>query len=253
MQDRGTTGVNPDGAAHYVAAESEIIITQEGDMTGIRLLAALLAASAATASAQTTDNAPVALRSAEQLEHDRGEAWTYIRPDLDLSAYRNVMIEPTVVYTGPDAQFGDISRDDRARFAAIVTEHLREEVGQAIPLVERASAGTARLRITVLGMTETTGGVATATRVTPMGFASNAVNTLIGREGRFTGSMLLALELYDGGTGELQAAAVRRRAPDAIDIPATISTTETVQSIARELAKNLRQRFETGSVRPPPR
>jgi hypothetical protein len=176
------------------------------------------------------------------MTHDRGESWTYARPGLDLSTYRSFIVEPVRVYDGPDAQFEDVDRDDRARYADIVTQRVRDEF--AGRLATRAGPGTARIRLTLVGMDGTQGGVATATRISPLGLVSSAVRSVSGREGRLTGSMLFAVELFDSRSGQVQAAAVRRRTPDALDIPATISTTETVEAIARDLARDLRERLE---------
>lgn len=212
-------------------------------------LALVLLVSATSATGQTQDHPPAALPSSTQMTHDRGESWTFVAQDLNLSSYTRVIIDPAVVYSGPDAQFGDISAQDRRRFADMVTEQLRAEVSKVLPLETRPGPGIARLRITLLGMTETTGGVATATRATPLGLATSAMKSVAGRQGSFTGSMLFAIELFDTRNDDLLVAAVRRRAPDALDIPATISTTETVRAIARDLADNVRGRFESGNVR----
>ena len=207
----------------------------------------LLAVAPDSAFAQTHDRAPAGISSAPRMTHDRGESWTYVRPGLDLSAYRNFIVEPTQVYDGPDAQFEDVDADDRRRYGNIVTERLRHELSDR--LTTRAGAGTARIRVTLVGMTDTQGGVATATRVTPLGLVSSAVRSVSGREGRLTGSMLFAVELFDSRSGQVQVAAVRRRSPNALDIPATISTTETVEAIARDLARDLRERLERGMGR----
>ena len=213
-------------------------------MPRFALILLILTAHAA-AVAQTRDNAPTQLRSAPQLKQDRrnGESWTYARPGLRLGAYRSVLIEPTVVYSGPDAQFEGVERADRQRYAQMMTEALREEVGKSFAIVTAARADTLRLRVTLLGAENTRGGVATATRVTPLGIAASAVQSIAGREGRFTGSLLLALELSDGRSNALQFAAVRRRSPDALDIPATVSTTETVRAVARGVARDVREKL----------
>jgi len=218
-------------------------------MNRLPLAALLLALPATPAFAQAEDHAPTALSSASRMTHDRGESWTYIRPGLNLSAFRNIMIEPVVVYTGPDSQFEDIDAAERREYAQILDQALRRELASARTIVRRAAAGTARLRVTLIGMEKTTGGVATATRATPLGMASSVVRSVTGRGGRLTGSMLIALEMFDGGNGQLQAAIVRRREPDALDIPATLGTTETARAIARDFAKGLRERFQSGRVR----
>jgi hypothetical protein len=217
----------------------------------LRLLPLVLIAASGPALAQTRDHAPVALRSSSAMTQDKGESWTYVKPKLDLSKYRSIMLEPTVVYAGADAQFDNISPADRQKFAAIVTDELRAELGKALPLVDRAGPGTARLRVTLLGVDGTKGGLATATRVMPIGFALSAVKSLAGKPGSLTGSMLFAVELTDARSGELEVAAVRRRTPDALDIGATLSTSDTVKAVARDFAKNVSEKLAgaTGRAR----
>src|SRR4051812_49186563 len=212
-------------------------------------LALLLLAVPMAALAQTKDHAPTALPSSSRLRQDspRSESWTYAKPGLKLGAYRKMMVVPTVVYSGPDAQFDGVDGADRQKYAQIVTEALRRELAKSFPIVDSAGADTLRIRVTLLGADTTKKGIATATRVTPMGLASNAVRSIAGKEGRFTGSLLLALELHDGKSNVLQFAAVRRRSPDALDIPATLSTTETVKAIAQGLARDIRERLEQAS------
>jgi hypothetical protein len=211
------------------------------------MLALLSAMPAAAALAQTEDRAPVALPSSRQMTQDRGESWTYLRPGLNLQSYRNVMIEPTVVYTGPDAQFQGVTPAERQRYAAILTDKLRGAMARGPTVVTRAGPGTARIRLTLIGMTETTAVAATASRVTVFGFATTAMRSVTGRQGAMTGSMLIAIEIFDGATGQLQAAAVRRRAPDALDIPATLSNQQTVEAIGRDLGRSVRERFQRGT------
>jgi hypothetical protein len=83
-----------------------------------------------------------------------------------------------------------------------------------------------------------------ATRVTPLGFGLSAAKSLLGKGGSFTGSVLFAVEAYDGRSGTLLLTAVRRRTPDPLDIPATVSTTATVEAVARDFAESARKRLE---------
>jgi hypothetical protein len=196
--------------------------------------------------AQTKDHAPVALKSAQKMAQDSpgSESWTYAKPRNQFLKYRTVIIEPTQVYNGPDAQFDGIPYADRQRFADIVTQELRTEVVKAFPSPAQAQADTLKLRVTILGARKTKGGLATATRVTPLGFGTSALKSALGKTGSFTGSLLYAVELYDGRTIELMLAAVRRPTPDPLDIPATLSTTDTVKAIAREFGDGARKRLE---------
>ena len=209
-------------------------------------IAALALIAAMPLSAQTRDNAPAALSSSRKMTQDAPgrESWTYAQPASVFLKYRTVLIDPTTVYQGPDAQFEGIDPADRSRFAQIVTEELRSEIGRSFAVPDRAQADTLRIHTTLLGAQKTTGGLATATRVTPLGFATSALKSALGKSGSFTGSVLYAVEVYDGRTGELLLAAVRRRTPDPLDVPATLSTTSTIKAVARDLANAARKRLE---------
>ena len=197
-------------------------------------------------SAQTKDHAPTALSSSAKMTQDKqgSESWTYAQPVAVFTKYRTVIVDNATVYGGPDAQFDGIEPADRSKFAAIITDELRSELAKTFPTPARPQADTLRVKVTVLGATKTKGGLATATRVTPLGFATSALKSAIGKSGSFTGSVLYAVELYDGRTNELLLAAVRRRTPDPLDVPATLSTTDTVKAVAREFADGARKRLE---------
>jgi hypothetical protein len=213
-------------------------------------LAALIAA--APASAQTKDHAPVALKSSSKMTQDKAnsESWTYVQPREVFIKYRTVIVDPTAVYQGADAQFDGIDSADRYKAASVITDELRKELVKTFPSPAKPQADTLRLKVTILGATKTKGGIATATRVTPIGFGLSAVKSVLGKPGTFTGSVLFAVELYDAKTNQLLLAAVRRRTPDPLDVPATISQDETIKSVAREFADGARKRLEnlTGVV-----
>ena len=158
--------------------------------------------------------------------------------------YRTVIVDQTTVYQGPDAQFEGIDYAERNKFATIITNELRSELAKTFPTPPRPQADTLRIKVTMLGAQRTQGGIATATRVTPLGFATSALKSALGRKGTLTGSVLYAVELHDARTNELLLAAVRRRTPDPLDVPATLSTTDTVKAVAREFADGARKRLE---------
>jgi hypothetical protein len=215
-----------------------------GLATGAIGAALLLAASPAVA--QTEDHAPVGLKSSSKMAQDKAgsESWTYAQSRDVFGKYRTLIVDNTAVYNGPDAQFDGIEASDRSKFAVIVTDELRSELAKSFPSPASAQADTLRLKVTLLGAEKTKGGVATATRVTPMGFGLSALKSAMGKGGSFTGSVLFAVELYDARTNELLLAAVRRRHPDPLDVPATLGTEETVKAVAREFADGARKRLK---------
>lgn len=221
-------------------------MTRTGPLVSSFAVIATLVCIAEPATAQTRDHPPTSLQSSSKMSQDspESESWTYAQPKSVFEKYRTVIVEPTQVYDGPDAQFNGIDPADRPRFAAIITQELQQELAKTFPAPAQPQADTLRLRVTMLGAQKTKGGIATATRVTPLGFATSAVKSAMGKKGTFTGSVLFAVELFDARTNELLLAAVRRRTPDPLDIPATLSTTDTVKAVAREFAEGARKRLE---------
>lgn len=221
-----------------------LVVSKLGKLSQAAAAATLFAASPGVA--QTNDHAPVALQSAKKLTQEKAdsETWTYMKPGLKLTGYQSLIVDPTLIYTGPDAQFDGIDATDRAKYAEIITLALRQEIAKILPVIARSGETTLRLRVTLLGAKKTKGGIATATRLTTFGFAANALKSVAGKPGTMTGSILYAVELLDSKSGELLVAGVRRRSPDALDIPATLSTTDTVKAIAHDFAGAIRDRLE---------
>jgi Protein of unknown function (DUF3313) len=221
-------------------------MTQFGSILARIAFPATVLLIAAPAIAQTYDRPPVSLPGANMMSQDRpgSESWTYAAPASAFAKYRTVIIDPTTVYDGPDAQFEGIDYADRAKYAGIITQELRSEVAKSFPVPPRPQADTLRVKVTILGAQKTRGGIATATRVTPLGFATSAVKSALGKKGTLTGSLLYAVEVKDARTNELLIAAVRRRTPDPLDVPATLSTTDTVKSVARDFANSARRRLQ---------
>ena len=218
-----------------------------GSFLRVFLVPVIVTMTAVPAIAQTQDHAPVALQSAKKMSQDKPgtESWTYAQPTTKFLKYRTVIVSPTAVYQGPDGQFNGIDNADRSKYAAMITDELRSEIAKTFPAPAKPQADTLRLQVTLLGGDKTKGGLATATRVTPLGFGTSALKSALGKKGTFTGSLLYAVELYDARTNELLLAAVRRRTPDPLDIPATLSMTDTVKAVAREFADGARKRLES--------
>lgn len=200
--------------------------------------------------AQTQEHAPVSLKSSQRMSQDqpRSESWTYMSPNFRSSKFSSICVLPTTVYTGPDAQFPGTSAADKQKFANILTQKVRQELGSAFTVYPQKHAGCLSLQMTLVGVENTKGGVATATRVMPIGLALSTVKSLRGKSGSFTGSMLVSFEFTGGKKNEVLVAAVRRRSPDALDIPATLSMSDTVGAVGRDYGRELRDRLLASGV-----
>lgn len=219
-------------------------------MTTRRMLlgAALFAASLITVAACSSDDGqrPAGLQSSGKLSPDasiRG-AWIYKSPQANYSKYRRVMVDNAALYTGPEANFGDASDADKQNYANAVTEEMRKVIGEKYTIVSSPGPDVLRISTTLIGVRQTVGGVATVTRVMPIGIAINAVRGAAGAGGTMTGGIEIAVELHDSQSNELLAGAVRQISPAAFDVGATLSTTDTVKASARDAATTLRDAMD---------
>lgn len=201
----------------------------------------LLAVAGCAAQTEAVDR-PQGLDEAALLQASIEEpgAWTYKAPGVDLSAYRRFILDTPRVYRGAGASFGNLSEEDVQKIAAMFVEETRKALGTTYPVVSEPGPGVARLRFTIMGVSETVPYVSTASRVIPIGAAINLLSQGAGRGGTLTGSVTYGIEAFDARSGQLLAAAVRRLTPGAFDISSTLGTMDTARAVARDAAAKLR-------------
>jgi hypothetical protein len=192
------------------------------------------------------ESAPNGLSSSALLQRDLDDKsrWAYQSPVVDIAAYDRFHFESVAVLPGPEAEFGSMSSGDRQALAAIIGEEFASVFGEKYSIAFAPGPGVARVRLTLLGVKRTIGGLATVTRVLPHGIMMNAAKGAMGGSGTFTGSIELAIEIFDSQKDSLFRSEIRRETPAVYDIEATLSTDRTVRSAARALAKSVREDFD---------
>ena len=207
------------------------------------LSAVSLAACSSSSPEQQSGAPPSGLGSSAELKPDTAikGAYAYRAPDLNQASlkYRRLMIDTVVVYTGPEAAFGDYTTAEQQQFAQIIGDEFRKVLGAKYVLTTAPAPDVARIHTTLIGVSRTVGGVATATRVIPVGLAINAVRGTAGASGTLTGAIELAVETRDSQSGALLASDVRGMTPPIYDVAATFSTADTVRSTAHEAARQI--------------
>lgn len=208
--------------------------------------AALCAVLAMCFASQAAGQAPAELKSSSRLTEDPGkhDSWTYRNPLANLTVYKRFIIEPTAIYADPAATWSSTTPAERQKFADRLTRALRDEISASYQIADAPGPDVARMRLTLLGIETTKSVAATASKVTPFGLAINGVKSLAGKKGSFMGSVQAAFELTDSQSGELQYAAVRRRSPNALDIEASLSTENTVDAVAQDIATAIRKALD---------
>ncbi|HEX6016360.1 MAG TPA: DUF3313 domain-containing protein, partial [Geminicoccaceae bacterium] len=159
--------------------------------------------------------------------------------------YRRFILDPPRVFRGEGSGYGDLPDAEVRKIAEMFSEETRAALGTAYPVVTQPGPGVARLRFTLIAVSETVPYVSTATRIIPIGAAINLLKGGAGGSGTLTGSVTYGVEAFDSQSGELVAAAVRELTPGAFDLNATLGTEETARAVARDAAAKLRARLDS--------
>ena len=147
----------------------------------------------------------------------------YRAPDLDVSRYRALLIEPADVYPGKEDNFDGVSMDDRKALADRITSEFRRVLVAKYPLANQPGPGGVRIHLSLAGIDESVPVVSTALRLLPFGMVMTAVRSAEGKPAKLTGSVTIAGVARESDTGKVLGAMVSRCAPPAYDIGSGMS------------------------------
>lgn len=160
------------------------------------------------------------------------------KPGLDAARYTRFIVSPVQIYAGPDADYGRASPADRQAMAQFMRQEYQRALGQRYRVTSTPGPNTARLDLTLAGLSGNVPVAATAASVLPLGVARNLVAG--GQSPILSGSVTYKGELYDAQTGELLAAFVTSKTPAALDLGATISDQAAQQAAISDSARDFR-------------
>lgn len=172
------------------------------------------------------------IASAPQLApnpQDEHVPFRYATP-VDWRSYNRIIIDPVVIYRGPDNQFGDMSEEDKAELAHAMQTAFVEKLKTRFALAGDPAPGTLRLRLTLTGASASTPVLSTVSRVDIGGGLYNGVQAVRGGEGLFTGSVIYAAEIYDAPTSRLLNAFVSKQYPGSMNIGATFGSLDAAKT-----------------------
>lgn len=149
--------------------------------------------------------------------------------DVDWLTYNKLMIDPVVIYQGPDQQFGTMSDADRTALADYMAKQFSETLRARFTIVTAASPGTLRLKLTLTGASRTKPVVGTFTRLDIGGNIYNGVQSVRGARGAFTGEVIYAVEIFDAQTNRLLEAYVSQQYPRPYNVKATFGALTAAQ------------------------
>ncbi|KEY40033.1 DUF3313 domain-containing protein [Pantoea agglomerans] len=165
---------------------------------------------------------------------------------VDWSKYRSIAIDPVEIYGGSDAQFNDLSQEDRRNLADYMQKKFADVLREKFTVNNSAgNTPSLRLKLTLTGADTTPQVVGTFTKFDLAGGPYNIVQSVRGGRGLMSGYVNYAVEVKDAATGELLLAYVAEQYPNAMNVGATfgsMSAAETgVDKGAEQLLEKLRQ------------
>jgi hypothetical protein len=141
---------------------------------------------------------------------------------VDWRAYNKAILEPIVIYRGPDQQFGDMSEADKASLANYMRTRFAEKLGSRFTLANNRGPNTLRVRLTLTGATANTPVLGTLSRFDMAGAVYDGVQAARDGEGSLTGSVIYAVEIFDATTSRLLGAFVSKQYPNPYNIKASV-------------------------------
>lgn len=165
---------------------------------------------------------------------------------VDWSKYRSITIDPVEIYGGSDAQFNDLSQEDRRNLADYMQKKFADVLREKFTVNNSVgNTPSLRLKLTLTGADTTPQVVGTFTKFDLAGGPYNIVQSVRGGRGLMSGYVNYAVEVKDAATGELLLAYVAEQYPNAMNVGATfgsMSAAETgVDKGAEQLLEKLRQ------------
>lgn len=211
-------------------------------------LAALISLAFLTGCASTQPVPYTGVTSSSQMKPDTQDesghiAYSYNTP-TEWNKYSRAIVDPVVIYQGPDAQFDDVSPEQKQQLAAHMQQQFNKSIGERFPLTTTITPGTLRIRLTLTGAETTTPFLGTFTRFDLMGAPYNIVQSVRGKQGSFTGSVSYAVEIYDAPSNQLLKSYISKQYPNSLNIGASWGALDAAETGLDKGAEQLQEQLK---------
>jgi hypothetical protein len=136
-----------------------------------------------------------------------GAKLVWIKPGVDFSKYKKVMVDYVVFALAPDSDYKGINADELKELADSASKAFVEAIKEKWPVVSEPGPDVIRLRTAITDLKQSRPVISAVTSVVPVGLAINIVKR--GATGSWTGSGMTKGEamVLDSMTNEVIAAA----------------------------------------------
>jgi hypothetical protein len=168
----------------------------------------------------------------------------YAAADNDWHKYHAVIVDPVIVYSGPDQQFGKTSDADKTVLAAYMQTQFAEALKLRLAVADAPGPTTLRVHLTLTGLETSTPVLCSLTKIAPLNAIVNVVQTTRDKQAIFTGSVSYAVEIYDSASNQLLRAYVAKQYPWAESLFTSFGTLDASRAGVRNGAKDLVARLD---------
>lgn len=173
----------------------------------------------------------------EQENASGAKVMSWVDPDLNLSRYTSVYVEPTQYFPKP-APTDKVSQQTLDQISAYYTQVLKREFGQVLPVVNQPSGDSLVVRAAITGVSSHTQSLH-AYEVIPIALIAAGVSTATGIRDQDT---LIATEadFLDGRTSREVAQVVRKGTGQPLENDKQAMTANDVKGVLDGWAKDMR-------------
>ena len=198
--------------------------------------------------ASTQPTAYSGLASASRLHADPADKSGHIpystTTHTDWRPYTSAIVDPVDIYKGADAQFENVSEEDKATLARYMNDEFKRALKKRFEIVDASAPHTVLIKVTLTGAKTSTPFVSTVTHMDLAGTPYNIVQAIRGKEGAFMGSVSYAVEIFDATNHQLLDAYVTKQFPNAMNIAATFGSLAAAKTGIEKGAAQLAERLE---------
>lgn len=207
------------------------------------LACGMLAATVAACASGPNEPAGLAAQGPAMTTSERvpgAVAWR--SPDLDATKYTRFYIPQVKLYEGADADYGQASAQDKQAAATYMQQEFKRVLGERYAIANQPGPNTARLELTLAGLTDNIPVASSVASVAPVGLVRNLATG--SQSPIFSGSVTYKGEVYDSQTGKLVAAFVSTKTPPPLDLGATIDTRTAQMAAISDAARDVRDAIQ---------
>ena len=191
------------------------------------------------------------LENYDNLKMDENFDHSYTKPDLDLSTYNAIMIDPVEIVIDPESEYKGFDPDEASELAAYFENALIEALKTQYTLAAEPGPRVLQLRTALTRLRPTKPGRNLLTTVTPTGLVISNLKRATTGSHLFVGSATVEAELLDSQTNQRLIAIVDSRAGKKSSVSKGATEWGQVKAIFDTWAQSFAKRLGVMAQTPP--